>query len=255
MHHKISSVIPCTNVLLSSSAVQVHAYIISYLKKEMPSMFGKDNKKKELIAKLPDIFATIQREHQISPGDFPDLKRMQEQLAFHDFTKFHALKPKLLESVDNMLSSDIARIMGMIPHEDETAVENNLATIKGGAFEGYTESPFGIGRGEGVDMGRGEHEWVVGKEKYEYDDSFSKLNPVNGKVTGAAAKSEMVKSKLPNSVLSKVWKLADVDRDGMLDADEWALANHLIKIKLDGHDLPSDLPDHLIPPSKRDDMA
>ena len=52
-----------------------------------------------------------------------------------------------------------------------------------------------------------------------------------------------------------MWKLADVDKDGMLDADEWALANHLIKIKLDGHDLPSELPDHLIPPSKRDDMA
>nr|KAG5702130.1 hypothetical protein BaRGS_010396 [Batillaria attramentaria] len=236
---------------------KVHAYIISYLKKEMPSMFGKDNKKKELISKLGDIFGTIQREHQISPGDFPNLKRMQEQLAFHDFTKFHQLKPKLLEAVDNMLANDIARLMQMIPHEEETMVENNAGggVVQGGAFEGYIESPFGIGRGEGIDMGRGEHEWVVGKEKYEYDDSFQKLNPINGKITGAAAKSEMVKSKLPNSVLSKVWKLADVDRDGMLDADEWALANHLIKIKLDGHDLPSDLPDHLIPPSKRNDMA
>ena len=217
-------------------------------------MFGKDNKKKELIAKLGDTFAIIQREHQISPGDFPNLKRMQEQLAYHDFTKFHALKPKLLDTVDSMLANDIARLMQMIPHEDESAPDN-YASVQGGAFEGYTESPFGVGRGEGVDMGRGEQEWVVGREKYEYDDSFSKLNPINGKISGAAAKSEMVKSKLPNSVLSKVWKLADVDRDGMLDADEWALANHLIKIKLDGHDLPSELPDHLIPPSKRNDMA
>lgn len=235
---------------------KVHAYIISHLRKEMPSMFGKDAKKKELINKLPDIFATLQREHQISPGDFPNVKRMQEQLAFHDFTKFKELKPKLLESVDTMLAQDIARLMQMIPHEEESMVVNNAGgQVHGGAFEGYTESPFGIGRGEGVDKGRGEHEWVVGKEKYEYDDSFEKLNPVNGKITGATAKSEMVKSKLPNSVLSKVWKLADVDRDGMLDSDEWALANHLIKIKLEGHDLPSDLPDHLIPPSKRNDMA
>ena len=60
----------------------------------------------------------------------------------------------------------------------------------------------------------------------------------------------MVKSKLPNTVLGKVWKLADVDRDGMLDADEFALAMHLINIKLDGHDLPAELPEHLIPPSK-----
>lgn len=91
--------------------VQVHAYIISHLKKEMPSMFGKDAKKKELISKLPDIFATLQREHQISPGDFPNVKRMQEQLGFHDFTKFKELKPKLLESVDTMLAQDIARLM------------------------------------------------------------------------------------------------------------------------------------------------
>lgn len=61
----------------------------------------------------------------------------------------------------------------------------------------------------------------------------------------------MVKSKLPNSVLSKVWKLADVDKDGMLDSDEFALAMHLINIKIDGNELPATLPQHLVPPSKR----
>jgi len=46
-------------------------------------MFGKDSRKKELINGLGNIFAEIQREHQISPGDFPDLARMQEQLQHH----------------------------------------------------------------------------------------------------------------------------------------------------------------------------
>lgn len=45
--------------------------------------------------------------------------------------------------------------------------------------------------------------------------------------------------------------MSDIDRDGMLDADEFALAMHLINIKLDGNDLPAELPDHLVPPSKR----
>lgn len=58
-------------------ATQVHAYIISSLKKDMPSVFGKENKKKELIASLGDIYKRIEREHQISPGDFPNLKKMQ----------------------------------------------------------------------------------------------------------------------------------------------------------------------------------
>lgn len=61
----------------------------------------------------------------------------------------------------------------------------------------------------------------------------------------------MVKSKLPNTVLSKIWKLADIDKDGMLDEDEFALAMHLINIKTDGNDLPTELPVHLIPPSKK----
>jgi hypothetical protein len=55
----------------------------------------------------------------------------------------------------------------------------------------------------------------------------------------------------------------------MLDIDEWALSQHLskysknqtslflfcfcllVKIKLDGHEIPNVLPDHLVPPSKR----
>lgn len=62
---------------ISFNALQVHAYIISSLKKEMPSMFGKDNKKKELVNNLGEIYARIEREHQISPGDFPNLRKMQ----------------------------------------------------------------------------------------------------------------------------------------------------------------------------------
>ncbi|KAK3094183.1 hypothetical protein FSP39_025111 [Pinctada imbricata] len=243
----IGSYFMSTTFIPPQNAVQ--AYIISALRKEMPSMFGKDTKKKELIKNLGEIYAQIQRDHQISMGDFPNMARMKEQLQHHDFTKFHTFKPKLIESVDYMLANDIARLMQMIPNEE--AVMSREPQVKGGAFDTMNESMFGYGRGEGVDAGRGEHEWIVEKDKYKYDESFDKLNPVNGKITGAAAKSEMVKSKLPNSVLGKIWKLSDIDKDGMLDADEWALANHLIKIKLDGHDLPSELPEHLIPDSKK----
>lgn len=61
----------------SRVCVQVQAYIISSLKKEMPSVFGKDSKKKELIANLGEIYHKIEKEHQISPGDFPNLAKMQ----------------------------------------------------------------------------------------------------------------------------------------------------------------------------------
>lgn len=70
-----------------------------------------------------------------------------------------------------------------------------------------------------------------------------------------AAKEEFLKTKLPNSVLSKVWNLADVDNDGLLDRDEFALAMYLAKIKLEGAELPTTLPEHLIPPSKHNETV
>lgn len=73
-------------------------------------MIGKEKKKKELITKLDKIFEQLQKEHNISPGDFPDVNKMREHLQNADFTKFNAIKPRLLEVVDNMLATDIGRI-------------------------------------------------------------------------------------------------------------------------------------------------
>ncbi|XP_046995485.1 EH domain-containing protein 3-like [Schistocerca americana] len=231
----------------------VHAYIISELKKEMPPVFGKDSKKKDLIKNLNQIYERLQREHQISPGDFPDIKRMQENLAHQDFSKFQSLKHNLIDNVNKMLAQDISRLMAMIPQEEQLHNHISEKPVENGALEGLedTVTPFGYRKGEGVDAGAGEPDWIVNKDRYKYDQIFESLSPVDGKVTGAKAKTEMVKSKLPNSVLSKIWKLSDIDKDGALDSDEFALAMHLIAIKVDGHDLPSELPSHLVPPSKR----
>ena len=159
------------------------------------------------------------------------------------------LDKKLIDRVDNMLQIDVTQLMQMIPRE-EAAKDLEAPAAKAGAFVDV-HGPFGIGQAEGITAGAGEHDWIVDRTREESDDTFLTLNPINNKITGAAAKSEMVKSKLPNSVLGKIWKLADVDKDGMLDKDEWALSKYLIKLKLEGSEIPNVLPDHLIPPSKR----
>ena len=64
-----------------------------------------------------------------------------------------------------------------------------------------------------------------------YDAIFDRLRPTNGKISGSSARPELMKSKLPNSVLGKIWKLADHDKDGYLDDEEFALAMHLIKAR------------------------
>lgn len=227
---------------------KVHAYIISYLKKEMPSLFGREKKKEELIIRLPEIYTILQREHHISPGDFPNVAKMQDMLQHYDFSKFPSLKMKLIESVDKMLATKIAVLMAMIREEES---QQPPAMVSGGAFEGSQDGPFGQGYGEGISAGADTEDWIVNREKHRYDELFYTLMPVNGKITGVNAKKEMMNSRLPNTVLGKIWKLADCDRDGMLDEEEFALAQHLIKIKLEGYELPTELPDHLVPPSHR----
>lgn len=61
----------------------------------------------------------------------------------------------------------------------------------------------------------------------------------------------MVKSKLPNSVLKRIWTLSDIDQDGMLDRDEFAVAMFLVDRKVAGDDIPDKLSEKLIPPSKK----
>ncbi|KAF2880867.1 hypothetical protein ILUMI_25306 [Ignelater luminosus] len=248
---KNSALRKLSDLIKRSRLAKVHAYIISELRKEMP-VFGKDSKKKDLVKNLSDLFKRLQDEHGISMGDFPEIGKMQEHLSKSDFSKFHTFKPKLMEAVDKMLSDDIAQLMSMIPHQEDLAEEQY--EIKGGIFEGVEDkvSPFGYKRGEGVNAGFGEPEWIVNKQRETYDAIFDSLSPNGIKISGSAAKVEMIKSKLPNAILGKIWKLADIDKDGFLDKDEFALAMHLINVKLEGNDLPVELPEHLKPPSKRE---
>jgi len=168
----------------------------------------------------------------------------------YDFSKLTPLNNRLILETDNMMENDIANA-NMIGRIRQDMQEE--PAITGGAFSDVKDqtSPFGFQKCEGIDLGAGEPEWIVNRDRVKWDAIFESLKPVRGKVTGSAAKKEMVKSRLPNPVLAKVWRLADVDQDGALDSDEFALAMHLINIKLDGYDMPDDLPDHLIPPSKK----
>lgn len=228
---------------------KVHAYIIAELKNQMPNMFGKGSKQKDLIKNLQQIYLKIQREYNISPGDFPEIEKMRKHLNKQQFAKFHSIKPRLLDVVDQMLCDDIAQLMSMIQHEVN---EINKSDVTGGAFENVVDqiSPFGYRRGEGVNAGIGDAEWIVTKDRASYDTIFDRICPNGSKVSGSTAKLEMVKSKLPNSILGKIWKLADADKDGFLDRDEFALAMHLINVKTEGNDLPCELPEHLKPPKK-----
>jgi len=225
---------------------KVNALIISYLKAHMP-LLGKEGKKKDLIKKLDEVYRKVQDEHNIPAADFPDIDNMREKLKKMDFSKFSSLNKEMIERVDKMLSEDIPRLMSLMPREQMDKKMDGIGMIQGGVFR-KSVMPVGIGADEGV----GEREWIVSRDKAKYDEVFNTLEQAEGKITGRVAKDELVKSKLPSKELGKIWRLSDINQDGLLDDEEFALAMHLIHVKIEGHQIPEELPSHLIPPSHRE---
>ncbi|XP_061539075.1 epidermal growth factor receptor substrate 15 isoform X3 [Phycodurus eques] len=94
--------------------------------------------------------------------------------------------------------------------------------------------------------------WVVKpEEKLKFDSIFDSLGPVGGMLTGDKVKPVLLNSKLPVDILGRVWELSDIDRDGMLDKDEFSVAMYLVYRALEGETVPVSLPPPLVPPSKR----
>ncbi|KAK0173240.1 hypothetical protein PV328_006470 [Microctonus aethiopoides] len=91
-------------------------------------------------------------------------------------------------------------------------------------------------------------------ERVKYDRLFDSLQPANGYIPGFKVKGVLMDSKLPVDTLGKIWDLADIDKDGMLDRHEFVVAMHLVYKALEKYAIPSILPPELMPPGKRKDV-
>lgn len=159
-----------------------------------------------------------------------------------------------MASLDKLLSTDVAKLVPLLQLQEQK--KKPLPSVLDGEFLGtfrreqFRQDPFKeIRDDESSEMDF--EDWAVEKFKPKYDEIFYNLSPRDGKLSGTKVKEWMTTTLLPNSVLAHIWRLADVDKDGMLDNEEFALAVHLIEGKLEGHWLPKELPSHLVPPSKR----
>ncbi|XP_043796003.1 epidermal growth factor receptor substrate 15-like 1 isoform X2 [Apis laboriosa] len=92
-------------------------------------------------------------------------------------------------------------------------------------------------------------------ERAKYDQLFDSLQPSNGYIPGNKVKDVLMDSKLPLDTLGKIWDLADMDKDGMLDRHEFVVAVHLVYKALEKYAIPSVLPPELMPPGKRKDST
>lgn len=113
----------------------------------------------------------------------------------------------------------------------------------------YDSSSFAIAR---VEEENDEDVWSMNDEQIRfYFEKFCRLLPSRSDrmLAGSSVKQFFEKSKLNLSDLSRIWSLADLDRDGHLTLIEFCIAMHLVVLKRNQVPLPDELPKSLSPAS------
>ncbi|KAG6375732.1 hypothetical protein JVT61DRAFT_2578 [Boletus reticuloceps] len=96
--------------------------------------------------------------------------------------------------------------------------------------------------------------WALSKaEKKQYDQIFRAWDAQGtGFVSGQTALEVFGQSGLDRNDLARIWTLADADNRGKLNLAEFHVAMGLVYRRLNGNDIPDELPAELVPPSSRD---
>ncbi|PYH99967.1 UBA/TS-N domain protein [Aspergillus ellipticus CBS 707.79] len=97
-------------------------------------------------------------------------------------------------------------------------------------------------------------DWLVSpQEKVMFDNIFATVDTAKaGSISGDQAVSFFMGAQLPEETLAQIWDLADIDADGRLTKDEFAVAMYLVRLTRSGKEsVPATLPPALIPPSMR----
>ncbi|KAF2471263.1 uncharacterized protein BDR25DRAFT_303326 [Lindgomyces ingoldianus] len=101
------------------------------------------------------------------------------------------------------------------------------------------------------------NDWAINaQEKASYDSLFHKVDTIGrGFITGDQAVQFFSDSGLPEDILAAIWDLADINSEGQLSRDEFAVAMYLIRQqRKPGVTLPATLPLNLVPPSMRNQV-
>ena len=111
--------------------VKTLAYIIDYLKSEMPVYVGSERKQKELIENLPDVFEIVKRRYKLVDGDLPDIGTFSKKLGQTNFVNFHTLLARQMEALDHAEEVDIPKLMELLPSERDSPESLRVKMSKG----------------------------------------------------------------------------------------------------------------------------
>ncbi|KAF9281548.1 3-hydroxyisobutyryl-CoA hydrolase [Mortierella alpina] len=222
---------------------RVHAYIIGHLRKEMPAVFGKKSRQRELIRDLQGEFLKVQQIHSVPAGDFPNVAAFRQSLEAYRFENFAKMSQPILAVAEEALSVDLPKIMRRFPQNNPL-----LELTQKNPFLGPPE-PFNVLNSNSKHDLPPSYWHFSSVDRASARPIFLSLNPIEGKVNGSTARPYFMGTGLTVEILAKVWTLADWTCDGYLSEDEFAVALHLIRAVESGGEsiLPPTLPTSMLP--------
>lgn len=101
-------------------------------------------------------------------------------------------------------------------------------------------------------------DWLISpQEKAHFDTIFATIDKAGfGQINGEQAVTFFTNAQLPEETLAQIWDLADIDSDGQLSKEEFAVAMYLVRQQRTKKEpVPQVLPPALVPPSMRRQAA
>jgi len=102
-------------------SVKVHAYIIHYLRKQLPyNPWSRKDKQKRLIGRLDSEFLACARRYGLARGDFPNVDSFRRALyEIKDLGEFPKIDKKFVKEMDKVFSREIPDLLQRAKMHDD----------------------------------------------------------------------------------------------------------------------------------------
>lgn len=240
--------------------VRVHAKLISRLREQLhwfwlPRSWHVAAWTKAVSDLVGDIAAVKLRGgtwQGIASGDLPDPAVFQDAALSLDIYRLHDMDGDKLRSLEKSLATELPELSARLSKEVAEQAEQELSMR-----EALSDDPDN-GHAAAGEPSTSYSAWAARVDKPATDALF-RLQPggLGGRIIAADAHAYLAASgsSLGSQVLRSIWDLSDINGDGALDAEEFAVLQLLLARALAGKAVPTALPPHLIPPSKRKGRA
>jgi len=222
--------------------LKVHLLIIQHLRAQF-GWFGKSKTQTKMLSNLGQAFREIAQKNNLNLSDFPPPNKFRATIEKIMINKLPKIKKNDIPSLNDILERQIPKLMQDLPNTEEKSDFGS---------SGASSNPFAAVAMEKDAAVSASQAWIVNSAmKSTYDIKFHSLSLHGGKAAGGQIMNVMLQSGLQRETLKAIWTLADIDSDGKMDHEEFALCMFLIDHVKKGLKLPKTLPMRMVPPGKR----